>query len=90
MEVPLFIVFPIFGKPDPSIYHHAVNQLGVMPEEAWMVGDNFEWEVIAPQQIGIKGIWINPKGIDTASFHHIQPYQSINTINDLVKMLNGI
>lgn len=78
------------GKPDPSIYLHAVNQLGVMPEEAWMVGDNFEWEVIAPQQIGIKGIWINPKGIDSVSFHHIQPYQSINTINDLIHTLNRI
>lgn len=78
------------GKPDSSIYLHAVKQLGVTPEEAWMIGDNFEWEVIAPQQIGIKGIWINPKGIDPASFHHIQPYQSINTINDLVHILNGI
>nr|WP_245976406.1 HAD hydrolase-like protein [Paenibacillus prosopidis] len=72
------------------MYHHAVNQLSVKPEEAWMVGDNFEWEVIAPQQIGIKGIWINLKGINTASFHQIQPYQSIKAINELVHVLNRI
>lgn len=53
-----------------------------------MVGDNFEWEVIAPGHVGIKGIWVNPIGIDSASFHQIRPYQSIKTINELVHMLN--
>jgi FMN phosphatase YigB (HAD superfamily) len=27
--------------------------LGVGPHETWMVGDNLEWEIVAPQRLGI-------------------------------------
>ncbi|WP_051250372.1 HAD family hydrolase [Paenibacillus harenae] len=75
------------GKPDPDIYLHAVEQMGVLPEEAWMVGDNYKWEVIAPQEIGIRGVWINPKGIDSGTVHNIQPYKSIRTLSDIKQLL---
>jgi putative hydrolase of the HAD superfamily len=26
--------------------------LGVGPDETWMVGDNLEWEIVAPQRLG--------------------------------------
>jgi putative hydrolase of the HAD superfamily len=29
-----------------------------------MVGDNLEWDVLAPQRLGISGIWVNPSGSD--------------------------
>ena len=44
------------GKPDERVYLHALDQLQVKPEEAWMVGDNLEWDVAAPQRLGILGI----------------------------------
>ncbi|NIK79092.1 putative hydrolase of the HAD superfamily [Paenibacillus castaneae] len=78
------------GKPDPSIYLHAANQLGAAPEETWMVGDNYQWEVIAPQQIGIKGVWINPKGMDTLSTYEVQPYRSIHSLSDIVQLLQEL
>ena len=31
--------------------------LGVGPHETWMVGDNLEWEIVAPQRLGIYAIW---------------------------------
>ena len=46
-----------FGKPDERAYLHAMNALGVEPHETWMVGDNLEWEVAAPQRLGIFAIW---------------------------------
>lgn len=46
-----------FGKPDERAYRHAMAALGVEPQETWMVGDNLEWEVIAPQRLGIYAIW---------------------------------
>jgi FMN phosphatase YigB (HAD superfamily) len=39
-----------------------LDQLGVTADDTWMVGDNDEWEVIAPQRLGVKGIWIDHKG----------------------------
>jgi putative hydrolase of the HAD superfamily len=46
-----------FGKPEEAAYRHALAALGVEPHEAWMVGDNLEWEVAAPQRLGIFAIW---------------------------------
>ncbi|MBD2868190.1 HAD family hydrolase [Paenibacillus arenilitoris] len=76
------------GKPDPRIYLHAVDKLGALPEEAWMVGDNYKWEVVAPQAIGIRGVWINPQGIDPGTVHSVQPYRSIRTLGNIRKLLD--
>ena len=47
-----------FGKPDERIYRLALEELGVEPHETWMVGDSLEYDVEAPQKIGITGIWV--------------------------------
>lgn len=46
-----------WGKPDERVYVHALKSLNVEPERVWMVGDNLEWDVAAPMQLGITGIW---------------------------------
>ena len=46
-----------FGKPEERAYRHALEALGAAPAHSWMVGDNLEWEVAAPQRIGMAGIW---------------------------------
>jgi putative hydrolase of the HAD superfamily len=48
-----------FGKPDPRVYARALADLAVEPNDAWMVGDNPEWDVAAPQRQGIFGIWVD-------------------------------
>lgn len=50
-----------FGKPDPRIYERALEGLGVAATEAWMAGDNLEWDVIQPQKLGIYGIWVDAR-----------------------------
>lgn len=46
-----------FGKPEEIAYRHAMNVLAVEPHETWIVGDNLEWEVAAPQRLGIRSVW---------------------------------
>jgi hypothetical protein len=36
--------------------------LGVGPDETWMV-DNLEWEIVAPQRLGIYAIWHDGYGV---------------------------
>lgn len=48
-----------FGKPDERFYLEALSRLGVEPHEAWMIGDNPLWDVIIPQKLGIRAVWIN-------------------------------
>src|SRR5262249_8711213 len=52
-----------FGKPEARAYTHAMQVLGVGPAETWMVGDNLEWEVAAPQRLGIHAIWCDAYGV---------------------------
>ena len=50
------------GKPEPAIYSHALASLGASAMDAWMVGDNLEWDVVAPRKLGLRGIWIAKAG----------------------------
>ena len=63
-----------FGKPDPRIYTRALDALDVPACDAWMVGDNLEWDVAGPQREGIAGIWIDALGkIDDPGVAFIPP-----------------
>ena len=43
------------GKPDESVYRPVRDALKARPSEAWLVGDNLEWDVAAPQRLGQRG-----------------------------------
>ncbi|MBH66858.1 MAG: phosphoglycolate phosphatase [Rhodospirillaceae bacterium] len=53
------------GKPEPGAYVKAMAALKVDASDTWMVGDNIEWEVVAPQKLGIFSVWRDPKGNGT-------------------------
>ncbi len=46
------------GKPDERAFDHALEQFGVSPSEAWMIGDNLEWDVLAPKRAGLHAAWV--------------------------------
>ncbi len=61
-----------FGKPEEEVYKRAMKELGLTPEEVWAVGDNLEWDVGAPQKLGIFGIWndFSRRGLPSEFGHH--------------------
>lgn len=73
-----------FGKPETQAYRHALEALGVEPHETWMVGDNLEWEVAAPQRLGITGIWHDHLGVGLPSGSPIRPDRIIRTLGELL------
>lgn len=75
------------GKPDSLVYEHALKLLGAAPEDVWMIGDNYQWEVVAPQRLGIRSVWINHKGKDPMSMHEIQPFRTIRAFSELVSVM---
>src|SRR5262245_60584853 len=44
------------GKPEDRVYRHVLDALGIWASEAWMVGDNLEWDVAGPQARGMPGV----------------------------------
>lgn len=50
-------------KPDPKIFLHALNEMGVKPEHAVYVGDNYFADVIGAQNAGMKAVLIDPSNL---------------------------
>ncbi|MDO5066858.1 MAG: HAD family hydrolase [Propionibacteriaceae bacterium] len=46
-------------KPDPRTFLRVCADLGVTPERAWYVGDNFEVDALGAESAGLHGIWLN-------------------------------
>lgn len=72
------------GKPDRRVYLHVLDQLGATPAETWMVGDNLECDVAAPQQLGIFGIWVDVAGIGLAESSPVRPDRIIRLLSELI------
>ena len=47
------------GKPDRLVFETLLSELAVKPAETWAVGDNLEFDVLAPMELGIFGVWID-------------------------------
>ena len=50
-------------KPNPAVFHHALEQLGVAPHEAAYVGDNLYADVMGAQAAGLHPILLDPEGL---------------------------
>ena len=73
-----------FGKPEERAYLHAMEALGVTAPETWMIGDNLEWEVEAPQRLGIFAIWIDVHGAGLPAGSIVKPDRIIRSLTELL------
>jgi putative hydrolase of the HAD superfamily len=73
-----------FGKPEERAYNHAMEVLGVGSDETWMVGDNLEWEIVAPQRLGIYAIWHDGYGVGLPRNSPIRPDRIIRRLAELL------
>ena len=85
---PLFDVILIegefgLGKPEPSVYSSALADLGVDPTDAWMVGDQLESDVAAPQRLGLRGIWVDYRGQGVPAGSDVRPDRIIRAVTEL-------
>jgi putative hydrolase of the HAD superfamily len=73
------------GKPDEEVYLYAVGELGVGAEETWMVGDNLEWDVQAPQGLGLFAVWVDSRGKGLPRKSSVQPNRIVRSLSELVE-----
>jgi putative hydrolase of the HAD superfamily len=71
------------GKPEESVYRHVLRALGAAPAEAWMVGDHLEWDVGAPQRLGLTGVWIDRGGLGLPPGSAVRPHRIIRSLVEL-------
>ena len=72
------------GKPEPQAYQRALRSARVQPAEAWFVGDNLEWDIAAPQRLGIFSVWNDWKRTGLPRESTLHPDLVINAISELL------
>ncbi|NJE48907.1 TIGR02253 family HAD-type hydrolase [Thermococcus sp. 9N3] len=70
-------------KPEPKIFLHALELLGVEPGDALYVGDSLSQDVYGAKHVGMTAVWINRDGSDG---YHMADYE-IRTLHELRKVL---
>jgi putative hydrolase of the HAD superfamily len=73
-----------FGKPEERAYLHAMEALGVTASDTWMIGDNLEWEIVAPQRLGIYAIWMDVHGEGLPPESTVKPDRIIRSLTELL------
>ena len=78
-----------FGKPDERVYRRALSALGAKPADAWMVGDNLEFDVAAPQKLGMSGVWIDARGRGLPGDSAVKPDYIVRSLADLRSLIDA-
>ncbi len=73
-----------YGKPEAAVYMRALADLGLTPDAVWSVGDNLEWDVSAPQKLGIFGIWHDVRAQGLPQTSPVIPDRIITSISELM------
>jgi putative hydrolase of the HAD superfamily len=73
-----------FGKPEERAYLRAMEALGVTASDTWMIGDNLEWEIVAPQRLGIYAIWMDVHGEGLPEGSIVKPDRIIRSLAELL------
>ena len=76
------------GKPDPSIFQHALSKFSLQAEDVLMVGDNLMTDIIGAEKAGIRSVWINRE--EKAPHESIIPTYEIKHLEELLPILEAI
>lgn len=62
------------------LFDDIIGQLLIPRVDDWR-----QWEVAAPQRLGIRGIWVDTCGCGLPSDADITPYRIINSLSDILR-----
>ncbi|MDR6549132.1 HAD family hydrolase [Paenibacillus qinlingensis] len=70
------------GKPDPTIFKHALQLLNRTAEETIMVGDNIETDIRGAIGVGMRNVWINHD--QRPAPHELKPSYEVGALEELL------
>ncbi len=78
-----------FGKPEERAYLHALETLGASPQGTWIIGDNLEWEVAAPQALGLYAVWCDHAGGGLPAGTLVVPDRIVRSVPEVLELFDG-
>ncbi len=73
------------GKPDPEIFNVVLKALDIKAEDAIMVGDNLNTDIIGANRTGIESVWLNR--FDAENNSAVEPDFEIKSLKELKNIL---
>ena len=78
-----------YGKPDERIFRDALEVIKAPAEAAWIVGDNLEWEVIAPKRLGFTCVWRDKRGTGLPEGLPVTPDAIIDQFSEVSDLIES-
>ncbi len=75
-----------YTKPSLEFYRYIVNDLRLPPQSLFMVGDNYEADVLGANRCGIRGVWFNSLDQENRKETMVR---TIHQLSDLPTVLAG-
>lgn len=72
------------NKPRPEIFKYALEKTGSTLEDSIMIGDMFETDIAGANNIGLRQIFFNPKGVKNTTF---TPSYEVKTLEEITEIL---
>ncbi len=80
-----------FGKrkPHPAIFDAGLQHFEISAQEAAMVGDTFDADIVGAEQVGMFSIWITRRVRKTTPHFNVRPDAVISTLNEIPALLHA-
>lgn len=75
------------GKPDPTIFEHALSRMNLQKDEVIMVGDNLMTDILGANRVGMKSVWINRHNKER---NEVIPTYEIQHLEELFRILEEV
>lgn len=75
------------GKPDPTIFNHAMELLNIRPEEGIMVGDKLTTDILGSNRVGMPNAWVNRHEMKRSD--EIVPKHEIQNLHELLNLIQS-
>lgn len=72
------------GKPDARVFLAALDQIGAMPVQAWMIGDDLVRDIRPAQQLGLGTVWVDNEKGGLPAGSPVEPMLMVHSVADLV------
>ena len=78
------------GKPEAAIFQRALDELGIAPGDAVMIGDNLEWDVGGAEQMGIAGIWLDRGGRNAPPTGPVSRRHVVRSLDEVIALVGRL
>jgi putative hydrolase of the HAD superfamily len=76
------------GKPAVSIFHHAMELLGIGAEQGVMIGDKLTTDILGSNRVGMRNMWINRHGMKRTG--EIAPAYEITSLKEIQGLIDSM